>query len=346
MMRCFVLFLIVNFWAAIFLNSALGEIIAHDSLSQKSLFKAEFRVDIGNILPTNDFVKSQNTDGDGLAHYQAYSLRFARQTIGDKLWEKLYGYPVYGVGIYTAYFKNTPKLGNPIAVYGFFNAPFYRLNKWSLNYELGLGLTFNWNSYDPVKNPNNIALSADKSVYIDAGVSLKYKLNNKMALGIGYGFTHFSNGAIKLPNKGLNSTSAKINLTYLLSNRPEIFHSPVVQPFRPFYEWSISGYGGVRNMLYLGSGVSQSAAMKGVNYTVYGINNTLNKQIDYKSKIGIGITMEFNGSQNSQIVLEGGSPDATDLPFTQHLAFSVYPSYELVIHKLSLIFSQDFTSTE
>ena len=104
-----------------------------------------------------------------------------------------------------------------------------------------------------------------------------------------------------------------------------------------FYEWIISGYGGARNVLYQGTGVNQTTSMKGVNYAVYGISNTINRQINYKSKIGLGVTMEFNGSQNSQIVIEGGSLDGADLPFNRHLALSLYPSYELVIDRLSLV---------
>ena len=308
-----------------------------DSLVFKSHLTTEFRIDVGNVLPTNAFIRAQNTDPDGNANYTGYSLRLAKQTTGDQLWQQIYLYPSFGLGIYSAFFNNTKKLGNPIALYGFFNAPFVRHERWSMNYELGLGLTFNWNSYNPVENPNNIAISADKTVYIDAGVSLKYLLSKRLAFSIGYGFTHFSNGALKMPNKGLNTEATKISLSYALNEDPTHYHSQPIPPFTGFYEWNISGYGGARNVLYQGAGVNQITSMKGVNYAVYGISNTINRQISYKSKIGLGMTLEFNGSQNSQIVVEGGSLDAADLPFERHLALSIYPSYELVIDKLSMV---------
>ncbi len=308
-----------------------------DSLVQKGPLKSEIRVDIGNVLPTNAFVKAQNKDADGLAHYTSYSLRLAKQTTGDNLWQQLYGFPLYGVGIYSAFFKDTPKLGNPIAIYGFFNAPFFRTGRWSLNYELGLGYTMNWNSYNPVENPNNIAISADNSVYIDAALNLKYLLSEKLSLTLGYGFTHFSNGALKMPNKGLNTESARISVSYNFNQGPIHYYSRVIPPFKDYYEWIISGYGGARNMIYMGADVSQAIRMKGVNYAVYGISSTLNHQINYKSKVGLGITMEFNGSQNTQIVVENGLLDGADLPFQRHLALSIYPSYELVLNNLSLI---------
>ncbi len=332
-----ILFLTVILQEVIFLSSGYTQTNNTDSLKQKGRFNAEFRVDIGNVLPTNTFVKTQNTDTDGLAHYLGYSVRLARQTTGDKLWEQLYGYPTYGLGLYSAFFRNTKKLGNPIAIYGFFNAPFFKVNQLSLNYELGLGLTFNWNHLDPVKNPSNVAISADKSVYIDAGISLKYNLTNRFALNLGYGFTHFSNGRLKMPNKGLNTGATKISLSYALSDDPIYFKKDTRPLFSGSYEWIISAYGGSRNVIYTGTDVNLATSMKGINYAVYGISNTLNRQIDYKSKIGVGITMEFNGSQNSQIVVEGANLDEAELPFDRHLAVSVYPSYELIINRLSVI---------
>ncbi len=322
--------------AVTFHNSGFAQSFPVDSLKQKNRLKTEFRIDVGNVLPTNSFVRTQNTDADGLAHFYSYSLRLAQQTMGNQLWQQLYGYPNYGVGIYSAFFKDTKKLGNPIAIYGYFNAPIYRLNRLSLNYELGLGLTFNWNSYSPATNPNNIAISAEKSVYIDAGISLKYLLTRRIEISLGYGFTHFSNGALKLPNKGLNTEATKISLSYSIGEPPR-FKSLLKPPFQGSWEWIIAGYGGARNMLYQGTGVDVATSMKGVNFAVYGLSNILNRQVSYKSKIGLGMTMEFNGSQNSQIIVEGMSLEKASLPFDRHLAFSIYPSYELVVNKLSLI---------
>jgi len=118
-----------------------------DSISTKNQLFIEPRVDWGKVIPTNDFIRYQNSNHDGIDDYFSYSLRLGWQTKGKKLWQQLYGYPKYGIGVYSAIFKETSDLGYPIAVYGFFNAPFFRVNRFSLNYELGLGLTFNWNHF-------------------------------------------------------------------------------------------------------------------------------------------------------------------------------------------------------
>lgn len=325
----------------IFPKSGKAQMSRPDSIILKNRLKTEFRLDVGNILPTNDFVRPQNTDLDG-AHYFGYSLRLAKQTTGDKLWHQIYGYPEYGIGVYSAVFTNTKLLGNPIAVYGFFNAPFIKVNRLSLNYELGLGLTFNWNDLNTVSNPNNVAISTDKSVYIDAGISLKYLMSKRLSFELGYGFTHFSNGRLKMPNKGLNTGATKIGLSYVLNDGPIRYQSQIKPAFSGHYEWIISGYGGSRNVLYVGTNVDPTNQMKGLNYVVFGLSNTFNRQINYKSKIGFGFTMEYNGSQNSQIIVEGGNLDELDQHFERHLALSIYPSYELVIDRLSLVIQPGF----
>ncbi|HKI90077.1 MAG TPA: hypothetical protein VKA38_13695, partial [Draconibacterium sp.] len=55
----------------------------------------------GKVIPTNDFVRGQNFSGDTIDEYKSFSLLLLKQTTGNKLWEQLYGYPVYGVGIYS-----------------------------------------------------------------------------------------------------------------------------------------------------------------------------------------------------------------------------------------------------
>ncbi|MFH1000143.1 MAG: hypothetical protein V1783_04805, partial [Bacteroidota bacterium] len=117
----------------------------------------------GYVFPTNEFIRGDNLLHDTIDSYNAILLLLLKQTKGDKLWEQLYGYPIYGIGIYSAIFNETKELGVPIAVYGFFSAPFIRFGKLNFNYEIGLGLATNWNNFDPIKNPNNISISAEQS---------------------------------------------------------------------------------------------------------------------------------------------------------------------------------------
>ena len=292
----------------------------------------------GNVLPTNSFVRGDNLLNDTINAYHSFSLLLLKQTIGNRLWEQLYGYPVYGVGIYTAFFNDKKELGVPYSLFGFFSGPFYRLNKFSFNYEMGLGITFNWKHFDPVKNPYNIAISAEESTYLEAGLNLEYQLAPRYYLSAGYGFYHFSNGKLKVPNRGLNTRALKVNLRYQLNKTSVDFIKRDVPRYDKHFEWDISMYGGAQNVIYTGSNVDISTKYKGLYFPVYGINNTFSRKLNYKSKIGIGFSVGYNGALNAQIAAEKGKLDEVDLPFGNHLTLSVYPSYELVIDRLALIF--------
>ena len=66
--------------------------------------------------------------------------------------------PYYGIGFYSANFFDKKDLGLPFALYLFQGATVRRFNpKWALNYEWNLGMSFNWDPYDPFDNPNNVA---------------------------------------------------------------------------------------------------------------------------------------------------------------------------------------------
>ena len=123
----------------------------------------------GKVLATNPFLKQVNAFDDKIIEYAALSFQVLKQTTGDKLWERNYGLPTYGLGAYSANFFDNKGFGTPVAVYGVFKAPFKRWNSISLNYEAALGFTFNWKAFNPSENNYNTSLGATESVFIDLG---------------------------------------------------------------------------------------------------------------------------------------------------------------------------------
>lgn len=80
--------------------SKIDSFFTHTPLFIKGSFQP------GRVIPTNDFVRGQNFANDTIDGSASFSLVLLKQTKGDKLWEQLYGYPVYGVGVYAAFFNN------------------------------------------------------------------------------------------------------------------------------------------------------------------------------------------------------------------------------------------------
>ncbi len=184
----------------------------------------------GYVFQTNDFIRGNNAEKEIINAFQMFSLKFSKQTTGKQQWEQLFNYPRYGLGFSIYDFHNPEEIGTPLAAYGFFNAPFKRWKKWSLNYEIGFGATFNWKSFDPVTNKYNIALGAGQSFYVDAGLLLNYRFNKHLDMETGFSLTHFSNGALKKPNKGLNTIAPKISIKYSIDEFTT-FSKKEIKPF-------------------------------------------------------------------------------------------------------------------
>jgi len=296
----------------------------------------------GKVLATNPFLKQAITDGDSHIEYAAFSLQYLKQTTGEKDWERIFNYPTYGLGIYTANFFDNKGFGTPLAFYGVLKAPFRRWGKWSLNYDSGFGLTFNWKSFNPSANNFDISLGARETVFIDLGINLKYRLNDQYNLSLGYSFTHFSNGALKVPNFGLNTFSPKISLEY---NLHKFVPPSKVSPAGPFLRntsLDISFFGGIKNVVYNGSNPDSVNNYKGVYYQVYGVNATLNRQVTRKSRIGFGCSFSYDGSYNSTAYIDHGELEPVEGFHKDKLSLSIFPSYELVIYRLSVVVQPGF----
>jgi len=304
-------------------------------------FKIQIGYQNGYVFATNDFIKGINGENNRINAFQAFTLKFSKQTTGINKWEQLFKYPSYGIGIYLADFHNPEEIGTPIALYGFFNAPFKRWNKLTFNYELGFGATFNWKSFNPITNQYNIAIGAGQSFFIDAGLNLEYRLNKKMDVATGFSFTHFSNGALKKPNKGINNLGPKISFKYNLNDRP-VFIKNNLSNYIGEKEWLISAFGGVKNVIFDNANIDIIEKYEGLNFPVFGVSTVFNKQVSYKSKFGIGMSFSYNGTLDAQVAVENNQLEPVESAFSNKIQISIFPSYELIINKVSLIVQPSF----
>ena len=313
-----------------------------DSLKTKDKLYYTSYFQYGKVLATNPYLKMALSADDKSIQYTALSFQVMKQTTGEEYWERNYGFPQYGIGVYSANFFENKDFGSPIAIYGVFKAPFKRWEKFCFNYESGFGLTFNWKSFNPVKNDYNPSLGAKESVFIDLGINLNYEFGRHFDLGIGYSFTHFSNGAIKSPNLGLNTFSPKFILAYNVKRFKPL---PVRRSIKAFIKYTtidFSIFGGFKNVIYKGNDVDTITKYRGVYYPVFGFNTVLNQQINPKSKIGFGASLGYDGSNNSTIYVDNGELEPEGGFHADRFNLSIFPSYELVINKLSVIVQSGF----
>ncbi len=182
----------------------------------------------GGILPTEDFISHSGK----MPLYTSSAVKFGVSPTGTQWQDIAYGMPYYGVGLYYADFHRSYDIGRPFSVFflqGGLIGHFKRY--WSLNYEWNLGVSFNWKPYDVNTNPENIVIGSKVNVHVAGMLYFRWRLNPYFDLHMGAAITHFSNGASRLPNSGINTVSPFVELKYNINPAPQNF--PVDNNLRP-----------------------------------------------------------------------------------------------------------------
>ncbi|MDR1680129.1 MAG: hypothetical protein LBR81_10220 [Prevotellaceae bacterium] len=166
----------------------------------------------GKILKTNDFIKKADTEVDFSSLSVKYGYRFPRHSRFDRL----FGMPYLGLGVNVALLGEHDRLGVPFTVFLFQGAKLFGITErlW-VNYEWNLGLSFNWKCYDPFVNPDNIAIGSPANVYVGFMPHLHWVASENFDLKLGFGMEHFSNGAMRYPNRGLNLWAPFVEANYV-----------------------------------------------------------------------------------------------------------------------------------
>lgn len=315
------------------LNLNAGKISSPDTIKKQHDVTLLAFYQQGMVMPTNSFVRGNNMKGEPINSFRAVSLQFLKQTNGKELWEQLYNYPRFGIGIYSSQILHTSELGDPIAFYGIFSVPQMRRKNISIYTDIGAGLAFNWKTY--FEDKYNIAVGGEATAFAYAGLYLEYYLFNGLFVDAGLSVNHYSNGALKKPNLGINTFSPKISLGYNFCYTTDKYLHNVIPEFEKRNELQISFYTGLENILYNISEVDSITLDNGIYYNTYGLSATIGRQISYKSKVGIGFMFDYLGSACRTLA----QPDrkGNNSVFRKGLELSIFPSYEIVVNKFSVL---------
>lgn len=315
-------------------SPVLKNLLSHDHYSLQLSYQN------GTVFGTNEFLQGLNAAGMPIDSYQVLSVRLARQTTGAKIWEQFYRYPRYGIGMFMADFRSK-ELGRPLSVFGFFTGPVFRIRHFSLTYDFALGLSFLWNRYNPLTNPYNISISTDVNSMIEVGTGAEFRVFPRVNTGIEFGLNHFSNGAIALPNRGVNGAFLKYSLRYdFYTNDPIKIRNPI-EKFKDINEWIIACYTGF-NKLAIPLKIQPVQKHPTEPVFAMGIFGIYHRQLDYKSKIGAGIEFGYIGLINPQYINYVNGLHVNRKPDIRRFAFSIFPSYELAFNKFSLFAEAGF----
>jgi hypothetical protein len=139
----------------------------------------------------------------------------------DRSWHQYLNYPEIGLGVFYNSFGNSEIYGSAVSAYGYIMSNLYRSKKLNIRTKVALGLGYVTRPFDKDTNPYNHVFGSHMNVYINFGLSAKYRISPRISTSFTTSFNHLSNGAIQKPNHGVNTLTGGIGIEYNLNKSEE-----------------------------------------------------------------------------------------------------------------------------
>lgn len=208
--------------------------------------------------------------------------------IRSKSWSSDYKNPYAGITVYGSNFGNQAILGDGFGAYGFIEFPWNRGKRHVLTAKVGAGIGFITKVYDPIKNPKNVAMSSYVNALICLGLQGKWYFTENDAFVYGMDLTHFSNGATKVPNLGLNLPFLSIGYARVVGNKTIDTVPKLEVPKQPFFKgWSYAPIGILS--------FKENFPTGGKKYPVYALSNVFYRR--FKAKVGMEFALDLMSKQ-------------------------------------------------
>ncbi len=217
----------------------------------------------------------------------AFQIDVKKQTLGEKKWHQLQGFPLFGVSAMYYKLGDSDILGSAFSIAPNVNVYLFRKNKFDGHFHFGYGLAYLTKHFDFNKNPINNAIGSAINVNVQIDFDFHYHYSKHWSLKTGGSFTHYSNGAASLPNFGLNIVGGMIGLRY----RP----IPITDAdYKRDTEQSPKALKRFGLDLNLGIGYKERGSFGGPKNPVYILSTAATYHTNKINRVLLGGEMEFN----------------------------------------------------
>ncbi len=301
----------------------------------------------GNIVNNGQAILNHiDENGYQIKRIQAFSAEYGWQMLGKKDWHQICNFPRAGIGVQFLHIANRDELGHPISVYAFYDGNYFRKKNFSVTNRLSLGAALGTKKYDPAdKLPSDI-FSTNLNAFVELGVGMNIRLNNFIFLEPGIRLTHFSNGNMREPQKGLNIVSYSLGV---VSNMRSTVSEPVRKYIAPcLHRHEILGYIGMapRQVQFYDKENNNPYETFGLNFLMANLHLGYNYEISQRVKLGGGADLFYDGTNGQVSLLESGIPGMDVIAFKDKMKLSLFVGAESVIERLSILITLGYVVAE
>jgi len=296
---------------------------AQDSLPRKML-----RPDAIGLQGHFGFLIAHRNMMDHLVkrHLPAVELDLCWGTNGEREWSRAYGNPDWGISIWHVWLGNPEQLGMGTAVNPYINFPLKR----STSLRVGWGVGWITKPFDAIDNHKNIAVGSHLNGTFNLRLLNEFSISRRLFGQVSIGISHFSNGAFRIPNLGLNIPTLGLGIFYDKSKRPNCAMSICPGPLPSdttapyiFKRWTVYAIGTL--------GANEEDQPDGPLRPAYGLLISAMKQTERKHRWGAGVDVMY--SEANRIRLKRHGENVSE---AENVQLGMKVCYELVVGRLSL----------
>lgn len=253
-------------------------------------------------------------------HAVATEISYYFKGNGEKNWHLPYNHPRYGVSAFVGTVGNRKLFGTYYGAYGFVSMPFWTAEHFTFSGRLGAGLSIAPKVYDHETNNLSIATSTHLNALISLGAEARYEFGSH-SINAMLDMTHFSNGAAKVPNLGLNVPFLSLGYGHKIRNGKEL--SNVRLDILPKKFWHIGAIGTIS--------AKEVYPVGGRKYPAVGLS--LLARRFFKPQVGMEVSFDIMYKASLQTY----SPDA-ELSAADMTQLGVFVGYLMPFNRFHILF--------
>jgi hypothetical protein len=225
-------------------------------------------------------------------HTKAIEVSLFKRIASEKQWDEIYNQPKLGVSLLYLDLANPLQLGKSFGIYPYLS--FIKgsgIIRWENKFGVGLG--YIEKPYDRKTNYQNLAIGSTINGLISVNTQVNIKLSDQLNTTVGLSVIHFSNGAITMPNLGINILSLNMGMAYQFGDDVSVVKS---ESKEKEHTWS-------KNMA-ITLGLKEIQPVEGPKYMITTTSFNVMKRRSNINSFGAGIDFFYNSSLTALLAQE------------------------------------------
>ena len=257
---------------ALLLVFLIGENYAFSQSKGASVF-------VGNIVRHREFLTF-----DQPTYTQGIELEYIAKKDTSIAWQRFWRMPDIGHHLHIHNFRND-QLGRAIAYYPSVSFNLWSKGSWKAQCQMGNGISYLTKKYEFFNKENN-AIGSHWNSTLALRFQLSYVAPNNLEFTLGPQFFHYSNGAARAPNAGINTASLIFGVKHLSNEIPKYSKGTRYRPSPNFDRWKLE--------LNVGLGFRQINIPNGLTFRVPQVSIFAHYYVLEYFRIVAGFSYQYN----------------------------------------------------